>query len=706
MLPKTALSIEPIYKDDQGHPLPKVKEIKKDITHTYESPFNSATKTRKNLQRIQNVYGELRNLQVSSLYEAAPVAPAEVKETTAEDVPTAGDTDTKPFTPQDLEDLRLSIGEKLQWAEGEIGTILSLLQFLFTTPDPTYVPHPEVIPPGFLSTTDVVPFSSSLPASLPSVQALNSQLIIGTKDQTLRRASNIFQEAAIRAEKIVEQNTRYWETAVELRRSNWPLVAAPLRDHSNMVGHRGAFIGEAYTRDFRVSYGLESATPKIRRLATAIVKNQKEKEKNSAQAREVLKINGPVKRLRVGLTTTSEDGTKHAGYSKIPKRHSGSKVLSEIDEELAWAQAASVEDEIYAEVLKEVAHLPSASARISDKMMSIDAAVDAVLTLEMVDTDEADILPPPEPVSAAASRNGAIAGLILNTFSILLVRSHRVLHKAQSLRSDSTGMVAHYGPQLAAYMTMRPILAPVVSLLQYDSLITRMRRTLNNLSSELNKAGIPCEAQLRAVGDDVREVLVRGALMSEFDVDGQAIPLLSDSIPTLEGSIAALTSEREELLRVSGEASLKIGGRHMVRFTLISPASLTLHLPHATIDIFDVDEFHQFLIAEVSRCVLERLKEVGMGAESASANESAVASTRWFVDGLEGTLVGDHVGGRIQMKVMFDDEFRISAVAIKTTTNIIDGRLAGPTVHRYPPQPLGDGAEVHISLEDWVKGII
>lgn len=176
-------------------------------------------------------------------------------------------------------------------------------------------------------------------------------------------------------------------------------------------------------------------------------------------------------------------------------------------------------------------------------------------------TDETDDPQTPESSESPESRNSAIAGLILGTFPILLVRSHRVLHKAQSLRSDATGMVAHHGPQLAAYMAMRPILAPVVSLLQYNSVVTRMRRILNNLSAELNAVGIPCESELRAVGDDVREVLVRGALMSEFDVAGQSAPLLSDSIPTLESSIAALTSEREELLRVSGEASLRVGGR-------------------------------------------------------------------------------------------------------------------------------------------------
>ncbi|KAG8890593.1 hypothetical protein FRB98_007147 [Tulasnella sp. 332] len=678
MLPKTTIPIEPIYTDHHGQPLPKVKEILPDVSHTYQNPFNSATKLRKNLRRIQDKYSELRNLQVSSLYDEETSAPAETSETApkSEEPHVAEDTASKPFTPTDLEALRHSVVEKLYWADLEVDSILLVLHFLFTTVDSTYVPHPEVIPPGFLTTTDVVPFSSSLPAGLPSVQAINSQIIVGTKDQTLRRASTIFQAAAARAEKVVEQAAGYWETAVELRRRNWPLVAAPLRDLSNMAGHRGALIGEAYAKDFRVAYGLESeqlafqfdvkpmvisANPKIRKLATATIRNQK--EGSNVDNQEVLKINGPTRRLRVGLTTTGEDDTKHIGYTDIPKRHDVSRGLSEIDEELVWAQAASVEEEIFSEISKEVAHLPSASARISEKKMCIDAAVDAVLTLEMIDTDDIDALQPLESSDASASRNSAIAGLILGTFSILLVRSHRVLHRAQSLRSDATGMIAHHGPQLAAYMAMRPILAPVVSLLQYRSVVTHMRRTLGNLSSELIKVGIPCEAELRAVGDDVREVLVRGALMSEFDVTGQPAAGVSDFIPTLESSISMLTSEREELLR--------------------------------------------FLIAEVSRCVMERLKEVGMATESANVTRPGGSNTtRWIVDGLEGTLVGDRVGGRIQVKIIFSEEFKITALAIKTTANMHDGQLADPTVHEYPPQPLAEETNPQTSLEDWVKEII
>lgn len=79
----------------------------------------------------------------------------------------------------------------------------------------------------------------------------------------------------------------------------------------------------------------------------------------------------------------------------------------------------------------------------------------------------------------------------------------------------------------------------------------------------------------------------------------------------------------------------------------MSPAVLTLHLPHATIDIYDMGEFHEFLVSQVSRAVLERLKEIGTRMEADGAGDTASNRTRWLVDGLEGTLVGDGVGGRM-----------------------------------------------------------
>lgn len=55
----------------------------------------------------------------------------------------------------------------------------------------------------------------------------------------------------------------------------------------------------------------------------------------------------------MGLNTTAHDGIVYSGITKIPKRGKTSAGLSgedALDRELSWAQAASVEDELYQEV--------------------------------------------------------------------------------------------------------------------------------------------------------------------------------------------------------------------------------------------------------------------------------------------------------------------------------------------------------------------
>lgn len=59
-----------------------------------------------------------------------------------------------------------------------------------------------------------------------------------------------------------------------------------------------------------------------------------------------------------------------------------------------------------------------------------------------------------------------------------------------------------------------------------------------------------------------------------------------------------------------------------------------------------------------------------------------------------------------QTKVMFDQEFKINAVAIKTTVKGVDHHLGDQSVHHYPPTGLGVLVVDHLSLEDWMKGIL
>lgn len=134
---------------------------------------------------------------------------------------------------------------------------MQLIDLLLLPPDPSWKPVPDQFTPGMLQTTLVTQNSPALPAALPSVKGLNAQVVIGTKDKMLRHASEIFQDAANRMAEVVAKNNQYWETAVRLRGSNWPLVAAPLRLDGDLPGHRKLPGSDRDARDFRIAYGLE-----------------------------------------------------------------------------------------------------------------------------------------------------------------------------------------------------------------------------------------------------------------------------------------------------------------------------------------------------------------------------------------------------------------------------------------------------------------
>lgn len=156
--------------------------------------------------------------------------------------------------------------------------------------------------------------------------------------------------------------------------------------------------------------------------------------------------------------------------------------------------------------------------------------------------------------------------------------------------------------------------------------------------------------------------------------------------------------------------------RHPVRFTFTSPAVLTLHLPQATLNIFDEAQLDRFMIAEVGRCVLERLREVGRRAEANQTKPAGSSRTQWIFDGLEGTLVGDRGGGRMyvplfllphvwflflcrQVKIAFDKRFRLTALAVKTKSKSATGPLTESEVLKYP-------TESSMSIEAWIASII
>lgn len=91
------------------------------------------------------------------------------------------------------------------------------------------------------------------------------------------------------------------------------------------------------------------------------------------------------------------------------------------------------------------------------------------------------------------------------------------------------------------------------------------------------------------------------------------------------------------LSRAAALSALKLIGRydssHTLRFTYASPSSLTAHLPQATLALASITHLTQLLFDEVSRCLLERICELG---EQMCESVHGI----WFVDLLAGRTVG------------------------------------------------------------------
>lgn len=112
------------------------------------------------------------------------------------------------------------------------------------------------------------------------------------------------------------------------------------------------YLKEVDPSDNEWAHSYLTAPPRLRKAALASVKDGKESA--SLENQTFFHLNGSSMRLRVGLITKGVDGTARSGSTEVPRRNTVAGGSPDrhtgIDAELVWAQAASVEDELYHEV--------------------------------------------------------------------------------------------------------------------------------------------------------------------------------------------------------------------------------------------------------------------------------------------------------------------------------------------------------------------
>lgn len=136
-------------------------------------------------------------------------------------------------------------------AAGEMSQALDVVNLLLSSTRPSEPsPHPE-LPAACIATTQV-----TKPPAIPSVQSVDAQLVVGSKDKALRDAAQLFSKAAESLGGEVMRGEEYWQDALRLRKANWELMPRPLPvQFGAPTASRKGF--DATARDFLVLFGLE-----------------------------------------------------------------------------------------------------------------------------------------------------------------------------------------------------------------------------------------------------------------------------------------------------------------------------------------------------------------------------------------------------------------------------------------------------------------
>lgn len=268
---------------------------------------------------------------------------------------------------------------KCSIALGEMSHAKELLSLLLSS-SPSAQPSEPLAPPSTLTATIV-----TKPHQIASVQAFNAQLSIGGKDEALRKAADIFKTSAESMERGRVRGQKYWVDALKIRRGNWGLIPAPL-PFGSATG-KGA---DRTSKDFLISFGLEEcmscsmqqgsgsdnstiAPPVFRRRAIAHMSTYE------TDSDALVFPHRQRTRLRVSVNMTDIDGIQLSARNFIQPSNDDS-----LEGSLKLAQQEVVDQEIFSLLVKEASSLPTASARVSERLIVIDAAQGMELRFELV----------------------------------------------------------------------------------------------------------------------------------------------------------------------------------------------------------------------------------------------------------------------------------------------------------------------------------
>lgn len=504
------------------------------------------------------------------------------------------------MSPEALSNMRLEILPQLHVALGEMSLAKDVIS-LYASPaavpsalrvDPTSVP---ALPHDTLASSSI-----AKPSPIPSVQSFNARLVAGGKDETLRKASDLFKSAAVAVERGHDVGARYWMDALKIRQCNWGLTPAPL-PLGTPTG-RGA---DRTTKDFLISFGLSESSPIFRQRATGQLATYGSKEPITFPRRQSTA-------LCISIRTLGASGAGRTACNNTTNRF---KDGDSLQTSLREAQREVLEQEIFSLLIRDASTLPTSSVRVSERLLVVEATQESEIRFELMEKDMFGTQAAnSDPVSQAK------CDLIYDFLHLLLLREHS--HKRLTRMGAS-----ETAPKLRADMTFPSVLLtlallqPVIDLLQYEYFCVRVKAEMNKTVQVLRRAGVPVKFHFDAVGED-------GAGVLESLISGG------------NGRIAGITI-------------IRIDNRRSLRFTFSSPSSLVAHISQATLPVSSIPQLIQLLRDETEQCLLQRICELG-------TEMSDRLGGTWLVDAPMNRAVGKWEGHTLTFSVVCEEDLQCS----------------------------------------------
>ncbi|KAG8801685.1 hypothetical protein FRC16_011321 [Serendipita sp. 398] len=602
------LSLEKPYKDTNGVPLKKLLDVSSEEEFIYEQPKSIDELLGTRLQRVfeerGNTVWDEYTPDWAENESNTPVVNDEVEEDEDEDEEDEGEQTErkkKPMNVEELAKLRTDVVPKLMQALNELMISRDVLGVYLKTalpdvPSEGITPELNILPSNALASTTVTKHPVSA-----SVQAFNAQLAVGGKDEALRKSAAAFKTAAVSMRRALASGERYWTDAIKARNTNWSIMPAPLQ--YDRMTRRST---DTNAMDVCISYGLEHSPTETR--ANSIV------WLNTEDGKGPLARSGQPYRLCVSLTIENDDGSKTVSRSSfVPKDNQDEKVEDVLEE----LQRETIDREIFAEIVNNVPGLILAPAWVREQTVSVEISQDVVLRLELI--PEADL--EPSPLAGSDPAINAICDAIYHSMRLILLRLHA--YNIEFHHPSNKG-------KSFAMERPRP-LAGVVELVLYYMFVRKIEKHLNELVEGLRKAGVEMFLRINRLGETA----------------GELIALLA----------ASYSADEQKKKTIGGEILLRIANLQTFRFTMQAPALLTAILAQSISVIHSMGQFDELLRHEVTRCILQRIYDLGRDKTQGPVKEA------WFMDVVAGTCFSSWEGTTLRFQVSYVDNWSLKCSA-------------------------------------------